>query len=50
MLNIICYQMMSSLLQVLLEVEVDQNLSNESGSVMDNVAVGIISACRASSS
>ena len=41
--------MVLSTLQVLLEVEADQNLSNESGSLMDNVAVGIISACRTSS-
>ncbi|KAF8164817.1 armadillo-type protein [Crassisporium funariophilum] len=32
-------------LQMLLEVEADQNMSNEPGSLMDRVMVGIITAC-----
>lgn len=31
--------------QVILEVEADQSMSNETGSLMDRVTVGIISAC-----
>ncbi|KDR74394.1 hypothetical protein GALMADRAFT_250311 [Galerina marginata CBS 339.88] len=33
-------------LQMLLEVEADQDMANEAGSLMDRVMVGVISACR----
>ena len=34
------------MLQVLLEVEADQGMANEPGSLMDRVMVGLITSCR----
>jgi nucleolar protein 9 len=50
-LQVRCYFIFSSNLvltvfQVLLEVEADQDMANEPGSLMDRVMVGLITSCR----